>query len=76
MDSLKITSVSPGDGVDPRNNGANIYNESNLFHEALHGLTAEYDDYMYAIFHIGPPAINNSIHIKDTVLSACPISRR
>jgi hypothetical protein len=33
-----------GIGIDPTNFGANLYNESALFHEALHGFTGLYDD--------------------------------
>ena len=65
-----------GDGIDPSPNGVNIYNESDLFHEAIHGMTAQYDDILESTLGVSDPSINVSIYIKNNVLSACPISQR
>ncbi|MEQ1935825.1 MAG: hypothetical protein ABL962_18365, partial [Fimbriimonadaceae bacterium] len=63
-----------GIGIDPSSSGANIYNESALFHEALHGYTGLYDadlgtwyrlNVADAILH----SVNISIYIKNHVLS-------
>lgn len=54
-----------GVGIDPSNNGVNIYNESNLFHEALHGMTALYD---------GEGGLPTPLRIK-AVLGICPTFR-
>jgi hypothetical protein len=54
-----------GIGIDPDLKGVNIYNESNLFHEALHGMTALYD---------GEGGLPTSLQIK-AVLGICPTFR-
>jgi len=53
-----------GIGISPGGNGVNIYNESILFHEVLHGMTALYED-----------GIPSSLQVKNSVLSACPSFR-
>jgi len=67
-----------GDGVDRSNFGVNIFNESNLFHEALHGFTNYIDQDLYGVSPyngplpgVGPPSVNISIYIKDKILSKC-----
>jgi len=65
-----------GDGVDPRGLGINIYNESNLLHEALHGMTGLYDDELVDALGAGGGSFSISIYIKDNVLSKCPISAK
>jgi hypothetical protein len=79
-----------GDGVDPSNYGMNIYNESILFHEALHGMTGLYDRGTNELeahlalsetvqiagqsYSVGTSII--SMYMKDNVLNSCPISGR
>jgi hypothetical protein len=68
-----------GVGIDPSINGANIFNESILIHEALHGMTglSDFDiqgDLMGQAGQ-GLPSVNISIYIKDNVLSKCPSFR-
>ena len=76
-----------GDGVDPSNSGMNIYNDSNLLYEALHGMTGLYDSEIETALSLSvivtiagqPYSVGTSIisiHIKDTVLNSCPISGR
>ena len=67
-----------GVGINPKNSGVNIYNESILFHESLHGMTGLYDPDMYKIL----PGLSNaassesiSIYIKNYVLGYCPSFR-
>jgi hypothetical protein len=55
--------------------GVNIYNESILLHEALHGMTGLLDSEIATL--LGPGAAGHgsegiSIYIKNNVLSACP----
>jgi len=68
-----------GVGVNPGSYGANIFNESNLFHEALHGMTGLDDfaiqGYLMGSTQQGAPSVNISIYIKDNVLSKCPSFR-
>lgn len=66
-----------GIGIDPSNFGVNISNESVLFHEALHGLTGQYDDYLQEKLGrtVGGPTANITTYIKDNVLSKCPSFR-
>ena len=68
-----------GVGINPSNYGVNIFNESNLFHEALHGMTG-LDDFtiqgdLMGSAQQGAPSVNISIFIKDNVLSQCPSFR-
>jgi len=61
-----------GVGINPSNYGVNIFNESNLFHEALHGMTG-LDDFtiqgdLMGSAQQGAPSVNISIFIKDNVL--------
>jgi hypothetical protein len=67
-----------GVGIDPNNSGVNIFNEANVFHEALHGMTGKYDEDIYSIL----PGLSNSarsvsisIYIKNDVLGYCPTFR-
>ena len=70
-------SSSMGVGVDPGNYGVNISNESNLFHEALHGLTGKWDPAIASLLGVAyPPSENISIYIRDHVLSTCPTFRK
>ena len=71
-----------GVGIDPSANrggapGANIQNESNLFHEALHGLTGLYDADLLGDFGFptGAATVNISIYIRNNVLNSCPSFR-
>lgn len=68
-----------GVGIDPGSYGANIFNESNLLHEALHGMTGvgdfELQGYLMGSAQQGAPSVNISIYIKDNVLSKCPSFR-
>ena len=64
-----------GVGLDPTNNGANIANESRLFHEALHGITGLYDADLQSIFGVTDPSENISYHLRDYVLNFCPTFR-
>jgi hypothetical protein len=59
---------------DPSNNGANIYNESVLLHEALHGMTGKQDAQIQLILGLTGLASseNISIYIKNSVLGYCP----
>lgn len=64
-----------GVGIDPSNNGVNIYNESNVFHEALHGFTGEGDSQIMSYLPSGIPGTGTeriSVYIKNYVLSSCP----
>ncbi len=61
-----------GVGVNPSNYGVNIYNESILFHEALHGMTGLYDDELETALHVVSPSVNISIYIMNYVLGTCP----
>jgi len=65
-----------GAGVDPSRNGANIFNEAILFHEALHGMTGLYDDEIEGILNLPGKSLSISIYVKDSVLSACPVAQR
>ena len=67
-----------GVGINPANFGMNIYLESYLLHEALHGLTGKYDEELQGALGIAvqDDTTNISIYIKDTVLNACPRFRR
>ena len=67
-----------GVGIDPSRFGANIYNESHLFHEALHGITGYYDEDLQGLLGIAKQSdsTNISIEIKNKVLSKCPTFRR
>jgi hypothetical protein len=75
----KFTSPRPtelvGVGLDPNNNGVNIFNESNLFHEALHGITGLYDDDLLKTFEKPLPSENITIYIMKNILSKCPTFR-
>lgn len=66
-----------GIGIDPSNNGVNISNESNFFHEALHGMTGLYDDQIQSTLGIpvSSDTSNISLYIRDNVLSQCPTFR-
>lgn len=65
-----------GVGLDPHNNGVNIFNESTLFHEALHGVTGLYDEDMYSIFpNVSAPSENITIYIMNNILNKCPTFR-
>jgi hypothetical protein len=63
-----------GVGIDPDNNGVNIFNESIIFHEALHGMTGQDDSSVQTLLdiHHSDDTTNISIHIKDNVLQYCP----
>ena len=61
-----------GWGIDPNNYGANIFNESILLHEALHGLTGKDDLKIEGYLGQTEPSLNISIYIKNNVLSKCP----
>jgi hypothetical protein len=62
-----------GVGIDRSNSGVNIYNESVLFHEALHGLTAIYDPDLGSVLGAGSGgSVNVSLYTKNNVLSKCP----
>jgi len=61
--------------VDPHRFGVNIYNESALLHEALHGITGKYDEDLEPALGIAAPSLNISIYIKNNVLSKCPTFR-
>jgi len=70
-------------GIDPTTSGKNLLNESNLFHEALHGYSGLKDPDIQDYFHavdpsviVGDPSDNISVYIRKWVLGACPISRR
>ncbi len=68
-----------GVGIDPSASGVNIYNESNLFHEALHGITGYYDEDLQGLLPglaKQSDSTNISIYIKNNVLSKCPTFRR
>jgi len=74
---------SDGVGIDPTASGMNLLNESNLFHEALHGYTGYPDHRIQEEFHVVDPSVtvqddssNISEYIRKWVLSACPISKR
>jgi hypothetical protein len=66
-----------GVGINPASLGVNIYNESNLFHEALHGFTGLDDQELQT--SLGLPqssdTTNISIYIKNNVLASCPTFR-
>lgn len=66
-----------GLGVDPSNNCVNIYNESILLHEALHGLTGWGDRELSSVarLHLPEPSLNISIYVKNNVLTKCPTFR-
>ena len=68
-----------GVGIDPGKDGANIFNESNLFHETLHGFTGlgdwEIQGALMGSTQQGLPSVNVSIYIKNSVLSQCPSFR-
>jgi hypothetical protein len=67
------------------NNGVNIYNESTLFHEALHGISGLYDTCvapntcLLAKFGFAntltTPSVNISLAIETNVLFTCPSFR-
>ena len=65
------------DGIDPSSvngqYGVNITNESNLFHEALHGMTGQRDDAIQTLLGITvqDDSSNISAYIRDNVLSQC-----
>jgi hypothetical protein len=61
-----------GIGIDPSNNGVNIQNESDLFHEALHGITGEYENEILKALQIS----GISIYIDTNVLSQCPTFKK
>jgi len=61
-----------GVGINPSNYSVNIYNESILLHEALHGMTGLYDSELETALGVLPPSLNISIYIMDNVLSGCP----
>jgi hypothetical protein len=68
-----------GIGIDPSNNGVNVFNESVLVHEALHGMTGIYDDSSSTtdLYYIltgmnASPSIFVSIYVKNNFLNACP----
>lgn len=69
-----------GVGISPDNNGINVVNESNLVHEALHGMTGLYDDRLdgnstleFVLLGKGDqPSVNISKYIRDNVLNTCP----
>jgi hypothetical protein len=65
--------IWPGSGIDSANFGANLTNESNLVHEALHGMTGKYDDQMQEALGIKTQrdSQNISLYIRDKVLSPC-----
>jgi hypothetical protein len=70
-------------GIAPTASGMNLLNESNLFHEALHGYIGKGDLYIQQLLTTIDPAViaggpsdNISVYIRKWVLSACPISRR
>lgn len=64
-----------GVGIDPSNNGANLYNESALFHEALHGFTGLYDADLATSYRLNIPGVLGgpsepiSVYILNNVLS-------
>jgi hypothetical protein len=53
---------------------ANIFNESIIFHEALHGMTDKSDSSVQTLLDISHSSntTNISIYIKDHVLQYCP----
>jgi hypothetical protein len=70
-------------GIDSTKAGMNLLNESNLFHEALHGYTGYTDSDIQGYFHAVDPSVvvqddtsNISAYIQKWVLSACPMSTR
>jgi hypothetical protein len=70
-------------GIDSTKFGVNFLNESNLFHEALHGYIGKDDQYIQEILHEVDPTVtvssdstNISVYIQKWVLAVCPISRR
>jgi hypothetical protein len=72
-----------GVGIDPRAYGMNLQNESNLFHEALHGFVGKFDGAIQQDLHAKDPTVvihgpseNISVYIQNHVLNACPIGRR
>jgi len=42
-----------GEGIDPSNSGVNIYNESIILHESLHGFTGDNDSNLTAVLQPG-----------------------
>jgi len=63
-----------GVGINPSNSGWNIYNESVIFHEALHGFTGLDDTYLekYLPANIaGTGSERISVYIMNNVLSSC-----
>jgi len=63
-----------GVGINPSNNGWNIYNESVVFHEALHGFTGLDDTYLekYLPANVaGTGSERISVYIMNSVLSSC-----
>ena len=69
-----------GVGINPANRGVNIYNESNIFHEALHGFAGTADgDLEHDVANAVPGGVGGtgseviSIYIKNYVLNQCSI---
>jgi hypothetical protein len=68
------TAYGFGVGIDPGNYGANIYTESDLFHEALHGITGKIDHDIASLLHAtagSGESASISIYIMQNVLSKC-----
>lgn len=70
-------------GIDPTTHGMNVLNESNLFHEAIHGYSGLFDSDIQEYLRTVDPTVtvsedtsNISAYIRKWVLSACPIFRR
>ena len=65
-----------GVGINPTNSGVNIYNESTIFHEAIHGFAGLNDAAIEGYLPgVTDPSVNISIYIRDNVLSKCPSFR-
>jgi hypothetical protein len=72
--NVTITKGSAGVGIDPSNYGANIYTESDLFHDALHGITGKTDSQIASLLNAAAgssQSANISIYIMQNVLSKC-----
>jgi hypothetical protein len=70
-----------GVGIAPTNGGVNIYNESVIFHEALHGFSGSSDSQLESdVLSAVPQGVGGSgsepisIYIQKYVLNMCPIN--
>jgi hypothetical protein len=72
------TFTPPDTGIDPSDNGVNFNNESDFFHETLHGMTGLYDKDIQRTLGIkvSDDTSNISSYIQLNVLSQCPTFKR